>query len=392
MTPLFVFTADLHLEDGAWSTRPSIYGDAYYSFAQIIDYCIEHRLPLILGGDVLEKKSNAARPIARLCDGLSRMQAADVPVYYIQGNHEYDRNAPWLSVHSWPQHIHKTTVTIGDCAVYGLDWLPRGEIQEAFKEVPAGTQVLITHQVWEDLMKGLGRTECSISDVHNVRTILAGDFHVTTQVEGVNSDGLRTEMLSPGSICMQDLGESPTKYFFVICAASMGGFNFEPQKLETRPFIRYEITDQEALDRLCAGQLVAKIAELIQAAADMPEEIRKPLVRIKFDKRLPDAFLRLTTTVGDTAHLFCEALADKNAVAQTKNHNRDGARNDLLSAVSDLLGADSNEYKLAEKLVQADDPAKELEAFFTAFFTEEVSCAVVETGSPELGASSPPGV
>ena len=41
MQPLFVFCADLHLEDGAWTTRPGIYGDAYYSFRQIVDYCIE---------------------------------------------------------------------------------------------------------------------------------------------------------------------------------------------------------------------------------------------------------------------------------------------------------------------------------------------------------------
>lgn len=391
MTPLFVFTADLHLEDGAWSTRPGIYGDAYYSFAQIVDYCIEHRLPLILGGDVLEKKSNSARPIAKLCDGLSKMQTANVPVYYIQGNHEYDRNAPWLSVHSWPQHIHKTTVTIDGYKLYGLDWLPRGEIQEAFKEIPQGTHVLITHQVWEDLMKGLGRTECSISDVHNVRTILAGDFHVTTQVEGVNADGLRTEMLSPGSICMQDLGENPTKYFFVICAASMGGFNFEPKQLQTRPFAKYTVTDQETLDQLCAGALAAAITELDNSSPPgTHHSIRKPIVRIKFDKKLPDAFLRLTTAAGDSCHLFCEALPERNQEARTTS--RHSSKNDLLAALADLLGEDSQEYKLAATLVAAEDPGKELEAFFKAFFTEESSCATVETGSTELGAPSPSGV
>jgi hypothetical protein len=394
VTSLFVFTADLHLEDGAWSTRPSIYGDAYYSFAQIVDYCIEKRLPLILGGDVLEKKSNSARPIAKLCEGLSRMQQAGVPVYYIQGNHEYDRNAPWLSVHPWPQHIHRQSVEIQGHPVYGLDWLPRGEIQEAFKAVPERTHILITHQVWEDLMKGLGRTECSIADVHNVRTVLAGDFHVTTTVEGINADGLRTEMLSPGSICMQDLGECPTKYFFVINRKEEGGFEFEAQKLRTRPFLNYAVKEQELLDRLCAGELATTIAEA-QAQCSNVERvlgIDKPIVRIKFDKRLPDAFLRLTTAVGDSAHLFCEALADKNAVQQSKNNNRDGARNDVLAALSDLLGADSEEYKLAERLVRAEDPGKELEAFFNAFFTEEVPCAIVETGSSELGTPSPAGV
>lgn len=392
MTPLFVFTADLHLEDGAWSSRPGIYGDAYFSFAQIIDYCVEHRLPLILGGDVLEKKSNSARPIAKLCEGMSRMQRANVPVYYIQGNHEYDRNAPWLSVHDWPQHMHKTTVTIGGYSVYGLDWLPRGEIQEAFKEVPSGTHILITHQVWEDFMKGLGRTECSISDVHNVRTVLAGDFHVTTQIEGINADGLRTEMLSPGSICMQDCSENPNKYFFVINAASMGGFNFEPVQLQTRPFAKYTVTDQETLDQLCAGALAADIAALERISPPgTHHDIRKPIVRIKFDKQLPDAFLRLTTAVGESCHLFCEALPDKGQ-AERAAASRSSSRNDLLAALVELLGEDSDAYKLAAALVAAEDPAKELETIYTTHQAEEAPNAAVTFGSPELGAPSPASV
>jgi hypothetical protein len=387
--PLFVFTADLHLEDGAWTTRPGIYGDAYYSFAQIVEYCIERRLPLILGGDVLEKKSNSARPIAKLCEGLSRMQQASVPVYYIQGNHEYDRNAPWLSVHPWPQHIHKQTVAIQDQPVYGLDWLPRGEIQAAFKEVPVGTHILVTHQVWEDFMKGLCRTECSIGDVHNVGTILAGDFHVTTTVESVNANGTRTEMLSPGSICMQDLGENPAKWFFVICRQPEGGFHFERKALQTRPFTKYTVNDQEYLDQLCAGALAADIAALDAqiTPAMRAAGIDKPIVRIKFDKNLPDAFLRLTTAAVESCHLFCEALPDKGQ-SSAKSATRNGARNDLLATVAALLGEDSQEYKLAASLVGAEDPAKELEAFFKAFFTEESPCAIVETGSPELGAPS----
>jgi hypothetical protein len=388
---LFVFTADLHLEDGAWSTRPGIYGDAYCSFAQIVDYCIEHKLPLILGGDVLEKKSNLARPVAKLCEGLSRMQAADVPVYYIQGNHEYDRNAPWLSVHPWPQHIHNQTVMIAGHPVYGLDWLPRGEIQAALKAVPSGTHVLVTHQVWEDLMKGLGRTECSITDVHNVSTILAGDFHVTTTVEGINADSLRTEMLSPGSICMQDLGESPVKWFFVICQNPRGGFHFERKALQTRPFAKYTVTDQDYLDQLCAGALTDDIAALARTVPPgTHHDIRKPIVRIKFDKRLPDAFLRLTTAAGDSCHLFCEALTERNQAARATS--RHGSKNDLLAALADLLGEDSQEYKLVAALVAAEDSGKELEAFFKAFFSEEGSCAIVETGSPELGTPSSSGV
>lgn len=386
MRPLFVFTADLHLEDGAWSTRPGIYGDAYYSFNQIIDYCINHGLQLILGGDVLEKKSNAARPIAQLCNGLSRMQAANLDVNYIQGNHEYDRNAPWLSVHKWSRHIHKQTVTINGARVYGLDWLPRGEIQAAFKEVPEDTDILIVHQVWKDFMGNVGRTECDLFDVHHVRTVLAGDFHVTKTVAAANAQGQPIQMLSPGSICMQDCGEDPSKFFFVIYGDGNGNFEFRPVPLKTRRFLDYRVEDQVLLDNLCAEWLVRDIDAARSEATQFgyPPEIMKPIVRMKFDKRLPDAYIRLVTAVGDSAHVFCEALTNKYD-ADKRTGTRDGAKNDLLSALADLLGDGTDAYKLAASLLASEDATKELDVQFSKYMTGEPNDAALATGSEELG-------
>lgn len=389
MEPLFVFCADLHLEDGAWSTRPGIYGDAYYSFKQIIDYCIEHRLPLVLGGDVLEKKSNSARPIAKLCEGLTQMQDEELEVFYIQGNHEYDRNAPWLSVHPWPIHIHKVPYNIRGATVYGLDWLPRGDIQEAFKQAPAGMDMLITHQVWKDFMGNVGRTECELTDVHHVQTVLAGDFHVTKIAEGVNAHGAPIRMLSPGSICMQDCGEDPSKFFFVIGRATDGSLNFEfrPIPLKTRRFLDYRVDNQELLDNLCAGWLVRDINDAV-AQISLPAEISKPIVRIKFDKQLPDAYLRLLTAVGDVAHVFCEALPNRLDAARRTTASRDVVKNDLLSAVADLLGDGSEAYALAASLLNSEDAVKELDVQFSAYMTGEKNDAALTVGSEELGAPS----
>jgi hypothetical protein len=389
--PLFVFCADLHLEDGAWSTRPGIYGDAYYSFEQIIDYCIENNLPLIMGGDILEKKQNLARPIAKLCEGLSLLHLHDVPVYYIQGNHEYDRNAPWLSVHPWPIHMHEKSFDIGGVKVVGFDWLPRGEIQEAFTRLPADTDILITHQVWKDFMGNVGRTECELTDVHHVQNILAGDFHVTKIVNGVNAQGQPIAMLSPGSTCMQDMGESSEKFFFVISRDTDGKIAFTPKKLKTRGVIQHIVKDQESLDDLCAGKLVKDIHALIEDAktAGHHTDIQKPLVRVKFDKNLPDAYLRIVTCVGDIAHLFCEAITEKTTTRP--NVGRDFVKNDLLQAVADLIGDDNESYKLAAALLAADDPGKEVDVVFQKYMSEELN-ATSETGSAELGASPAPSV
>jgi len=382
VTPLFVFCADLHLVDGAWSSRPAIYGDSYYSFEQIVDYCIEHKLPMIMGGDILEKKQNLARPIAKLCAGLSRMQVAEVPVYYIQGNHEYDRNAPWLSVHEWPIHIHKMPWLIRGAKVYGLDWLPRGEIQEAFKQVPADTEILITHQVWKDLMGNVGRPECELVDVHHAQTVLAGDFHMTKIVNSTNAQGQTITMLSPGSTCMQDIGEVPEKSFFVVGRIpATGQITFVPVALNTRKFLGYTVKDQEALDKLCAGEFVRDI----QAAptARLPDDIQKPLVRVKFDKRLPDAHLRITTAVGEAAHLFCDAIVDK--TRGEEETNRAVTKNDLVLTLEELLREAPESFQIAMLLLNSDSPAAELEKHFTVFQSKEENVdAVVTTGSEEL--------
>lgn len=384
MTPLFVFCADLHLEDGAWSSRPGIYGDAYYSFEQIVDYCIEHKLPLVLGGDVLEKKSNSARPIAKLFEGLSRMRSAtvQVPVYYIQGNHEYDRNAPWLSAHDWPIYMHEASFDINGVKVCGFDWLPRGDIQEAFKRVPQDTDILITHQVWKDFMGNLGRTDCELTDVYRVTTVLNGDFHVTKTVTSANAQGKTVTMLSPGSTCMQDMSESPDKFFFVIGRIpTTGEIVFTPIQLKTRKFLNYTVKDQDTLDALCAGQLVKDIND--QLDDTLPANINKPLIRIKFDKQLPDAYLRLITAVGDFAHIACEAISEKYSTAKTAT--RDSAKNDLLSALADLVGEDSEAYKLAAALLVAEDAGKELDVQFSKHISGEPNDAALTVGSEELG-------
>jgi hypothetical protein len=382
VTPLFVFCADLHLVDGAWSSRPAIYGDSYYSFDQIVDYCINHKLPMIMGGDILEKKQNLARPIAKLCAGLSRMQAAEVPVYYIQGNHEYDRNAPWLSVHEWPIHIHRMPWLVRGAKVYGLDWLPRGEIQEAFKEVPADTEILITHQVWKDLMGNVGRPECELTDVHHAQTVLAGDFHMTKIVNSTNAQGQTITMLSPGSTCMQDIGEVPEKSFFVVGRVpTTGQITFVPVALNTRKFLGYTVKDQETLDKLCAGEFVRDV----QAAATalLPEEIQKPLVRVKFDKRLPDAHLRITTAVGEAAHLFCDAIVDK--TRGEEETNRAVTKNDLVLTLEELLREAPESLQVAMLLLNSDSPAAELEKHFTVFQAKEEKVdAAATAGSQEL--------
>lgn len=379
MRSLFVFCADTHLADGSWASRPAIAGDAYYSFEQIVAYCLQYNLPLVIGGDVLDVKRNLAAPVRTLCEQMTKMQAANLPVYYTQGQHELDRNTTWMSVHPWPQHVNEKVFTIGNARLWGIDWLPRGDIQEAFKRVPSDTDLLVCHQVWKNLMKNIGRPECELSDVHHVRHVLTGDFHVTTIERAVNAQNAPVSLYSPGSTCMQDISEAQDKYFYVVSAYN-GDFAVQPAQLRTRRFKAYTLSDQQSLDSFCAGGFAADVAQLV-LSPPLPAGLDKPLVRVKFDKRLPDAHLRITTAVDKAAHLFCEALVDKSKGEQETN--RAIAQNDLLNVVAELLDKNPAALKLATELLNAENAAAGIEQLFSAFNQEYVNAAVT-AGSEEL--------
>jgi len=374
LTRLFVFCADTHLADGAWSSRPAIYGDSYRSFTQIIDYCLELNLPLVIGGDVLDVKRNLAAPVQKLCEQMARMKTANLPVYYTQGQHELDRNITWMSVHPWPKHVNETAFELNGVKLWGIDWLPRRDIQEAFKRVPPDTDMLVCHQVWKDLMKNIGRPECELSDVHYVQHVLTGDFHVRTIETATNAQGLPVKLYSPGSTCMQDISESADKSVYAVCRSGEDLVTVQ-LPLVTRKFKAYALTTTEMLDEFCKNDFRRDLSLMTQML--LPEEISKPLIRVKFDKRLPDAHLRISNAVGKEAHLFCDALVDKSRGEEETN--RVVAQNDLLDAVGDLLADQPIALKLATALLAAENASTELDRQF-AEFQETINAAVTAGG------------
>lgn len=376
MSAIFVFAADLHLCDRLWVGRPGIFGDAYFSFEQIIEYCVAESLPLILGGDILDKERNFAKPIQVLCQQLDIMRAANLPVYYTQGQHERNYDATWLGIHPWPQHVHKQQFSIAGCKLYALDWCPRNEIKQELVAVPPDTEILICHQVWKDLMGNIGRPECALADVHHVTNILTGDFHVTTTVAAPNAAGKQARLLSPGSTCLRSVNEPPKKNFYVVHDApgdDFGAYTFAVRELRTRPIKIYTVSDVAALDALCAGELLRDVSAM---RGDLPEHIAKPIVRIKYNTAVPDAYLRLSTVLGDAAHLFCDPIVEKKQTT-TKTVN---TVSDLVEALVEILGEDSPQTKIAQVLLQAEDPASEIERQFKLFLAED-GRAVIESGS-----------
>jgi predicted phosphodiesterase len=311
---LAVVSGDTHLTKHAWVKHPTLCDDAYIAFEAIISYCIQWEVPLVLLGDIFDTQRPDSETLQRFCRQMSAMQHHGLPVYFIQGNHDY-ASPPWPWVHEWPSRAHRNPFRLGLLKCCGIDYTPRDKLQEELDLVPEGTDVLLMHQAWAE-MQTIGATDGSFQQIKNVRCLLTGDYHVHNIYQGMIEGGTRQiPVVSPGSICMQALNESPTKAAYCLGATAAGVLIFEDLRLPTRPFAHLEVK--------WPGQLAEVERFLLQQRAQaapqsLPPEIRQPLVRISFADNIPDAHQRLVAACGNDFHLFAEPQsADSEQVTVT---------------------------------------------------------------------------
>jgi len=337
----FVFSSDWHLSRLTWSHRPRLTGDSSCSFWQIIRYCLDRRLPLLAAGDLFDKDRPDPESVACLVVGMDLMQKAELPVYYIQGQHERDVS-PWLDVHDWPVYLDGESIEIPGVAggIYGLDWTPADKIVSRLAEVPNHTRFLMCHQVWAEHMGSLCNPECDLGDVPaTVEYVLSGDFH----------QHVRTgRMVSPGSISMRNLAEPPAKYFWVF-DADRNEFSSVP--LVTRPFLSMTVTNelqfQQFVTALDTSRRFMEGAKLLDS---------EPLCRVRYSDELPDAYRRITAAAG-TAHLFLDEIVTTVAgFADTVDTSLASGSDTLLACLSELLPAEHDIRRDVVSLLTSTKP------------------------------------
>lgn len=367
-TPLFNFAADLHAAPGTWANRPNLRGDAYYSFQQIVEDCVERRLPLVLGGDVIDVVKPDARTIAVICRLCDQMKAAGLPIYYIQGQHELNRESPWLSVHDWPVHLHMQSAYICGLKLFGIDWHPRGQLQPLLAQVPADTTFLVVHVVWDEFMR-IGNTDATFQDLPPVPWVLSGDYHVTQIVPGVHANGQPFTVVSPGSTCLQAVNEPSEKYFMTLQHQRDGGLSAAPQRLDTRRVYSLDIMTEEAL-----AMLKARAAELSGNRGNhMPHApVVLPILRIRYLESLPNVYREIIDAVGPEDRLFLEPVkAEMLETVVDYDAQPVGAFDGLCNAVRTLAAADAEAADDVVRLLQSPDQPAELGRMFAAYDAAE---------------------
>lgn len=293
-----LFFADSHLQESAWTTR-AVAGDAAFALEQIVTHAVTKKVSAVVGaGDLIDKQRNRAYPIREFFRQLDRLRDANIPFYFIQGQHDRD-NPTWLSAHAHATHLHGRHIMIDGVTIYGMDWQPADRIHDEFAQIPVDTDILVSHQVWGEFMGGITTPEANFSDVPHVSTIFTGDLHVHKVFHTTGKTGQPLTVYSPGSTCRQSIDEQPDKYFMIHADE-----HWMVGELKVRPTLDdVEITDDPTLDKYLS-ELPARIEQLAAESEHLPPHIRRPYLRVKYNAELHDAARRLEAACVDKVHLF----------------------------------------------------------------------------------------
>lgn len=341
--PIAVFTGDNHLRPTTWGKYPELFGDAYCSFQQIIDYCVESKLPLLQLGDLFDKARPDSLSVSHYIHGVNRLKDNGLMFCYISGNHDL-ADPPWGSITTHPVHAGK--FEIEGVKFLGIDFTSSADIEATLAHYAADiyeADVVLAHQSWEEIQPL--KASASLSQIPHGCTLLTGDYHVTMRVEARAGDNAQIVAFSPGSTCMQKLNEDPEKVFGVL----HDDLTVTWQPLETRPFFAPDtLRNAEELDALI-GVLSHKYMEYNISNA----EIKKPILRVKYLDTIPSAYERLVAATGEHYFLFEEP--QRGTVTEVVTIQNDSAFAGLQTAVTSLTQNKPKVGEAAVRLLQAAD-------------------------------------
>lgn len=353
-------TSDLHLSDTIWKHRP-IHGDSYHSWSYIVDYAVTNEMDaVILAGDILDKQLNVATPVAKLNEGLRRLQANGIVVLYNQGQHEFQRQTPWMDVASLGAvhlNLNSDFRTANGFRIAGFDYCNEKTLAENLGEIAKdSTQsyFLVCHQVWKNFMGDVGKSQGCFDDLPaNVRCMLTGDFHQT--VVQTRDDGLT--VLSPGSTHLRSLAEPADKYFFEL-TFDKSEFTCQKRLIPTRGYFCFSVKSNPDYK-----QISKEIKECLKTDySHLPEELRKPILRVIHGADDFDFVRYVKQNFDDKAHLFFK-LKHIAAEPLDVDVTADESKLTLQACLPDEIDPEGapKAYALASSLLSGGDPETILE-------------------------------
>jgi hypothetical protein len=365
-TVIAALTSDNHLAQRAWAKYPAIWGDAFWGFSQLVSWIRDHDVrQLFIAGDVIDKLRPDPTTIEFARGQLDLLRGAECGVDYIQGQHELDRANPWLSaIHDWPKHIHKETVNLGEDLplFYGMDWLPRGTVQQAIRELPRDV-ILIAHQVWQDIMPKEG--ECAVSELAGIEMVVSGDFHKHYTFRATGADRQDVLFVSPGPLARQAMNEEPVGFWVLY-----DDLEVESVSIRIRRLHRVILRSADDLDTFLHRHGDGSLEAMLVPQDGVPPYIAKNIISVDFTDDIPDAHQRLTRAVGEQAHLHLipRSARQRIEVAPTTELGDDP----LESCLDRVVPAGTAIHADLLALHRSKDPAATLADIQSQFFATRV--------------------
>lgn len=366
--PPIVYVADVHTEKHLRAGRP-IFGDDAFALKQAVDLAVDRRAAAFIGaGDLVNRQQTLAYPLKVWEAAIRRLRQAGIPFFFIEGQHDLD-DPPKLAYAgartAAGYHLHRKIVRVGGLRVAGLNFQPPAGLRRALAAIAkAKPDVLVCHQVWAEWMGTVASPQGSFADVAGVRLMVTGDLHETRVERHRGADGRPYTVVSPGSLTQRSIDEPAQKHAVVVGA----DLAVELVPIRTRGVLDCRpVADEDELDAL-----VVSLPGAVEALrrADLPDEIRAPLVRVTYAHGLPDVRRRVERAVGKACHLVWNALpAPEEAEAAEAVAGGRGALT-TLAALDEEINRDRepDAYDLVHRFLTAGDAAADVLPAWEAAF------------------------
>jgi hypothetical protein len=191
-----------------------------------------------------------------------------------------------------------------------------------------------------------------------VKLLLTGDYHVTVNERYKLPSG-RLRVISPGSTNLRSINEPERKYLFILYDDA----TLAEELIPSRRKIEAEIRDAIALDEFI-GSWPALLENIRNDSAGLPEQIRLPLLWLRYSAEMPEAYSRVADMAGDDAEIFRKELPAGGDGPVIERFERDKAvTHGLIGCLSLLVEADSDDFNALRELLTSPDPAETLADF-----------------------------
>jgi len=369
--PIAVVAADTHVDELVWRHKPNIVFDSYYGFQQAVSVAVKFNVPLILAGDVIETlpaNTPTSKTVTFVREQLKRLKNKRLECYAITGQHD-QASPPWVKAcHEYVKAADTGSVSLGKRVIYFLNWRPTEAARLAVADIPQGTEIIIAHQHWRELMGG-SNFECSVNDLpHGPSLVVTGDLHqtMTRRVKRLDKE---ITFVSPGATHLRKTDEPDVHRVLLL----HDDLTFKYVKLKSRVAIREKITADQTAD-----DLIERWPQLIADATKKAEKLKLPpaLMTPFFvveDFLNTKSYNRLLKIVGRQAHLFYyvrptvdidHALTETDSVFGQINTTTEDP---IVKYLSMECPVDSFQYKFIKDLVSSESPRKTLDNYCDSY-------------------------